>query len=134
MTAVTVSKPSLLIETPTSISRFEPEEVVWEIVMLSVTVVPVEAVPSMAMVQGPLAAGSVVVTVQSLLSPPSPSPSVVAVGRSAFPESSTVERKSTPVRSSVVGASALNSTVILLLLVTLEARSTLMLLFAVLSV
>ncbi len=79
---------------------------------------------------------SVVVTVQLLLSPasPSPLPSVVAWAAVAVPESSTVDVKSLPVASALVGASELNSTVILLLAVTLVVRSTLMLLPDVLFV
>ena len=82
------------------------------------------------------APGSVVVTVQSLLSPasPSPSPSVVDCGESPVPESSTVEVKSTPVRSWLVGASAVKMTVIRPLAAILLARSRLMLLPEVLSV
>ncbi len=77
-----------------------------------------------------------VVTIQLFKSPasPSPLPWLVACAASPVPESSTVEVKLTPVRSWVVGASASNSTVILLVTVTLVVRSTLMLLPEVLSV
>ncbi len=78
----------------------------------------------------------VVVTVHELLSPasPSPLPSPVDCAASAVPESSTIEVKSTPVRSWLVGASESNNTVILLLAVILVLRSTLIVLPAVLFV
>ncbi len=79
---------------------------------------------------------SVVVTVQVLLSPasPSPLPSVVAWAAAPVPESSTVDVKSTPVASALVGEFASNCTVILLLAVTFVVRSTLILLPDVLFV
>ena len=47
----TVSKLSLLIETPTSIRRSDPE-VVWEMVMLEPAVVPEEMASTWGMLEG----------------------------------------------------------------------------------
>ncbi len=100
MIAETVSGMlSLLIDTPTSIRRSAPE-VVCEINRLVVIVVSLSTAtmagqvpPRLGPPPPPL---SVVVTVQLLLSPASPSalPSVVAWAAAALPESSTVEVKS----------------------------------------